>query len=111
MQPRAEQIPHNEWPQFFDEFTNRNKGRSIKIGRMAQDKREAVEQEMPLFGIDYDPHHGEMISISLGVDRLKYEHPIMGPKEVKLEKDTEGRAKSIRVTGRDNEEFIVTFQS
>lgn len=111
MQPSAEQIPHNEWPHFFDEFTNRNKGRSIKIEKLMKDKREEVEHEMPLFGIDYDPHHGEMISISLGVDRLKYEHPIMGPKEVKLEQDNEGRAKVMRVTGRDNEEFIVTFQS
>jgi len=111
MQPSAEQIPHNNWPHFFDEFTSQNKGRSIKIERLMQDKREEVEHEMPLFGIDYDPHHGEMISISLGVDRLKYEHPIMGPKEVKLENDSEGRAKVMRVTGKDNEEFIVTFQS
>jgi hypothetical protein len=111
MQLSAEQIPHNEWPHFFDEFTNRNKGRSIKIERAMQDRREEVEREMPLFGIDYDPHHGEMISISLGVDRLKYEHPIMGPKEVKVEKDSEGRAKVMRVTDKDDEEFIVTFQS
>jgi hypothetical protein len=111
MQPSAEQIPHNEWPHFFDEFTNRNKGRSITIEKKAQGRSEEVEKEMPLFGIDYDPHHGEMISISLGVDRLKYEHPIMGPKEVKLENDSEGRARVMSVTGRDNEEIIVTFQS
>lgn len=111
MQPAVEQIPHNEWPRFFDEFTNRNKGRSIKIEKKSEDKREEIEEDMPLFGVNYDPHHGETISISLGVDRLKYEHPIMGAKEVKLENDAEGRAKVMRVTGKDNEEFVVTFQS
>lgn len=105
------QIPHQEWPVFFDEFTSENKGRPIRLERLRENKSEEVEKDMPLFGVNYDPHHGEMISISLGVDRLKYEHPIMHPREVRFEQDPDGRAKEVRVRDENDDEYIVTFHA
>lgn len=103
------QIPLEHWVEFFDTFTNGNKGRSIDL--------EAIDPELgnvtpvknqPLWSFVYDPvGKGNELTIEIGRDEVAYGHTIYAPNEVWQEQDDNGKVIALQIKADDRTQAIV----
>jgi hypothetical protein len=103
-------VPKSRWPKYFSSFTHGNRGRLIKISLFEGEREQkALEEDMPLLAVSYDSHHNGMLSISVGKDKIEYEHPISKPEKVWVDEE-EGWAKSMVVMDADGNRTVLTFE-
>ena len=92
---KTREIPGNEWPKFFDNFSSRHEGWSVTLEIFGADLGAQVqERELALAGVvdEWDEIHGNRITIMFGeTPDAHITHRISHPTEVSLEQ-TEGGA-------------------
>lgn len=105
------QIPQENWLEFFDTFTDGNRGRHIAIELLNSELGdEELIKDAPLFSISYDPvKKGNDIMIETGGSAPSYAHTIDAPTEVWTGQDANGVVVALRITSRDTQ-TIVTLQ-
>lgn len=104
-------IPQESWLEFFDMFTDDNRGRHIKIEILDPELGdEELIKDAPLFSISYDPpRKGNDIMIETGGEAPSYAHTIDAPTEVWIGQDANGVVLALRITSKDTQ-AIVTLE-
>ena len=77
-------VPREQWGEFFDQFSNDNRGRRISIEIIDSELGdEELIQNAPLMAMIYDrPGKGDNLAIEVGKDEMTYGHTIDSPTEV-----------------------------
>jgi hypothetical protein len=87
----------DRWGKFFDEFSERNRGRYISIEIVSPEfGDEELIQNAPLMGMVYDPpHKGNDLVIETGRDEVSYAHTVDSPIEVSTGQNENGETVAI----------------
>jgi len=105
----TKQIPAEQWGEFFDTFTNGNKGRLIKLEVIDREiGDETPVENMPLRSLIYDPvGKGNDLTIEIGRDEVAYGHTIEAPNEVWQEQDENGRVVALEIKTEDGTQTVL----
>ncbi|HEY9676054.1 MAG TPA: DUF5335 family protein [Waterburya sp.] len=103
------QIPADQWVEFFDTFTNGNRGRLIDLEVVDREVGdETLVKERPLLSLIYDPvNKGNDLTIEIGREQVSYGHTIDAPKEVWQEQDDKGNVVALEIKADDENQAIV----
>lgn len=103
------QIPAEQWVEFFDTFTNGNRGRLIDLEVLDRELGdETPVKEQPLWSLIYDPaNKGNDLTIEVGRDRVAYGHTIEAPNEVWQEQDDNGKVVALGIKADDENQAIM----
>ncbi len=103
------QIPAEQWIEFFDTFTNGNRGRLIDLEVVDREfGDETPVKEQPLWSLIYDPaNKGNDLTIEIGRDQVAYGHTIEAPNEVWQEQDDNGKVVALGIKADDENQAIV----
>ena len=107
--PINKQIPAEQWVEFFDTFTNGNKGRLIDLKVLdCELGDETPVKEQPLLSLIYDPvDKGNDLTIEIGRTQVAYAHTIDAPNEVWQEQDDNGKVVALEIKADDETQAIV----
>jgi hypothetical protein len=77
-------VPRERWGEFFDQFSDGNRGRHIFIEIIDSELGdEELVHDAPLMAIIYDrPGKGDDLVIEVGKDQVFYAHTVNAPTEV-----------------------------
>jgi hypothetical protein len=103
------QIPAEQWVEFFDTFTNGNRGRLIDLEVVDRELGdETPVKEQPLWSLIYDPaNKGNDLTIEIGRDQVAYGHTIEAPNEVWQEQDDNGKVVALGIKADDENQALV----
>jgi hypothetical protein len=112
---KTQEIPRNEWPAFFDNFTRRYAGWLADIEVFGSEiGSQIAEQELPLEGITAELGKGrpDRIAIMLGVDPDDHiTHTITAPTNVSVEKTDEGADAALAIKAPDGTTTLLGFRA
>ncbi|MGB3493335.1 MAG: DUF5335 family protein [Elainellaceae cyanobacterium] len=93
-------VPRERWGEFFDQFSNGNRGRRLAIETISAGLGdETLVQNTPLLAIVYDrPGKGNDLVIELGQDEVTYAHTIDAPTEVLTGQNEVGQIVAVWIT-------------
>ncbi len=85
-------IPRERWGEFFDQFSDGNRGRHISIEIINSELGdEELIQNAPLMAMVYDPvGKGDDLVIETGKNEVNYAHTVDSPTEVLTGQDSNG---------------------
>ena len=112
---KTREIPENEWPKFFDNFSSKHKGWLVTLETFGTEFGAQVpECELELVGIvdEWDEIHGNRIAILLGEkpdDHIT--HRISRPTEVSLEHTEGGADVALAIKSADGVMALLRFFS
>ena len=112
---KTKEIPKNEWPKFFDNFSIKHQGWSVTLEIFGTELGAQVqERELPLVGIvdERDEIHGNRIVIMFGEkpdDHLT--HRIDRATEVSLEQTDGGADVALAIKSADGVMALLRFLS
>ncbi len=106
-------LPSERWGEFFDQFSNGNRGRHISIECIdAELGDEELIQNAPLMAIVYDrPGKGNGLIIEVGQHEVTYAHTIDAPTEILTAQDSLGQVMAISVSDVAGTRTIVKLQA
>ncbi|HEY9599998.1 MAG TPA: DUF5335 family protein [Allocoleopsis sp.] len=105
------QIPREEWIEFFDMFTNGNKGRLINLELIDRELGdETPVKEQPLLSLMYDPvDKGNDLTIEIGRTQVAYAHTIDAPQEVWQAQDDNGKVIALEIKADAGNQAILSL--
>ena len=112
---KTKEIPQNEWPKFFDNFSSRHQSWSVTLEIFGTEVGAQVqESELPLVGIvdEWDEIHGNRIVIMFGEkpdDHIT--HSIERATEVSLEQTEGGADVALAIKSADGVMALLRFLS
>ena len=112
---KTKEIPKNEWPKFFDNFSRKHEGWLVTLEIFGLELGAQVqERELVLAGIvdDWDEIHGNQIVIMLGEkpdDHIT--HSIGHPTQVSLEQTDGGADVALAIKSADGVMALLRFLS
>ena len=103
------QISQTRWVEFFDQFTNGNRGRLIKLEIVDRESGDEIPiQNAPLWSLVYDPvDKGNSLTIATGRNEVTYSHTIVAPKTVWEAQNTNGKVVALEIVDRSNAQTIL----
>jgi hypothetical protein len=109
----SKSIPRDRWGEFFDQFTNGNRGRRISIEMIGSEFGNAeLIKNTPLMAIVYDrPGKGDDVVIETGQDEVIYAHTVNSPTEVFTGQDSEGVIMAIQIADMAGTKTLIRLQS
>jgi hypothetical protein len=92
-------IPQERWVEFFDQFSDGNRGRHISIEILDSELGdEELIQNAPLMAMVYDPpNKGNKLTIETGRDEVNYAHTVDSPTEVLTGQDENGLMLAVQI--------------
>ena len=109
----TQQIPKDEWPTFFDNFSRKHEGWLVNLQILGPDVgAQMQEEELALEGItdEWDEVEGNTILIMTGSrpdDHIT--HSISRPTEVSLEQTDEGADVALAIKAADGNTALLQF--
>jgi hypothetical protein len=105
------QISQDRWLEFFDQFTNGNKGRQIKLEIISQEIGDQTPVESaPLWSLVYDPMRvGNNLTLEIGRDEVSYAHTINDLSDVWEKQDENGKAVALEVLSKDGTQNMISL--
>jgi Family of unknown function (DUF5335) len=93
-------VPRERWGEFFDQFSDGNRGRHISIEIIDSELGDAeLIQDAPLMAMVYDrPGKGDDLVIEVGQDEVTYAHTIDSPTEVLTGQNSNGVTIAVRIS-------------
>jgi hypothetical protein len=106
------QVPHAEWPPFFEAFTRRHQGWLATVRVFDPKIGAQVEaRDLPLEGIVVDAASKGPISILLGTGvNTNVEHPVELPEQVWVEMTEQGAEAALEIESAGGTKTILEFR-
>lgn len=106
------QVPHAEWPRFFEGFTRRHQGWLTTVRVVDERLGAQVEaRDLPLEGIVVDAESRGPISILLASpSRTNIEHPVQRPEQVWVEMTEQGAEAALEIVSVGGARTILEFR-
>jgi Family of unknown function (DUF5335) len=105
-------VPQERWGEFFDQFSDGNRGRHISIEILNSELGdEELIQNAPLMAMVYDrPDKGNDLVIETGKDEVTYAHTIDAPTEVLTGQSESGRMLAVWISDATGTKTLVKLQ-
>ena len=104
-------VPQERWGEFFDQFSDGNRGRHISIEIMNSEGSEELIQNAPLMAMVYDrPGKGNDLVIETGKDEVTYAHTVDAPTEVLTGQSESGRMLAVWINDAAGTKTLVKLQ-
>jgi Family of unknown function (DUF5335) len=106
-------LPREQWGEFFDEFSEGNRGRHISIESLGSELGdEELIQNAPLMAIVYDrPGKGNDLVIETGKDEVTYAHTIDSPTEVLVGQNSDGEGVALSISDAAGTKTLIMLQA
>lgn len=106
-------VPHERWGEFFDQFSDGNRGRRLAIETISTELGdETLIQNAPLQAIVYDrPGKGNDLVIEVGKDEVTYAHTIDAPTEILTAQNSVGQIMAISIRDDAGMKTIVKLKA
>jgi len=90
--PINKQVPQNRWLEFFDQFSDGNKGQMVQLEVINENIGDQMPiEKSPLRSLIYDPvNKGNDLTIEIGRDRVAYADTIQAPTAIWEAQDENG---------------------
>jgi hypothetical protein len=107
------QIPSERWVEFFDMFSNGNRGRLIAVEIVDLDLGDqTLISNAPLMAMVYDPvGKGNDLVIETGRDTVSYGHTIDAPTEVWTGQDSSGVVQALKILDAQGRQTLVRLEA
>jgi Family of unknown function (DUF5335) len=118
----SKSVPRERWGEFFDQFSDGNRGRHISIEVIDSElgDRELI-QDAPLMAMIYDlgyaearsdrPGKGDDLTIEVGRDEVTYAHTIVSPTEVLTGQNSNGKMMAISIADSAGTKTLIKLQA
>ncbi len=105
-------VPQESWGEFFDQFSDGNRGRHISIEIISPEfGDEELIQNAPLMAMVYDrPGKGNDLVIETGKDEVTYAHTVDSPTEVLTGQSESGRMLAVWISDAAGTKTLVKLQ-
>jgi hypothetical protein len=105
-------IPEDRWLEFFDQFSDGNRGRHITVELLGGELGDLeLIQNAPLMAMVYDPpKHGNKLTIETGKEEVTYAHTIDSPTEVLTGQDANGIMLAVRIGDAVGTQTLIKLQ-
>ncbi|PSB26257.1 DUF5335 family protein [Stenomitos frigidus] len=106
-------VPRDRWGEFFDQFSDGNRGRHIAIETISAELGdETLIQNAPLLAIVYDrPGKGNALVIEVGKDEVTYAHTIDAPTEVLTGQNAVGQIVALWITDAAGTKTLIKLEA
>ena len=106
-------VPREQWGEFFDQFSNDNRGRRISIEIINSELGdEELIRNAPLMSMIYDrPVKGDNLSIEVGKDELTYGHTIDAPTDVLTGQNSTGMMIAVEISDAAGTKTLIQLQA
>lgn len=106
-------VPRERWGEFFDQFTDGNRGRHISIEIIGSEVGDAeLIKNAPLMAMVYDrPGKGDDLVIEVGKDEVTYAHTIDSPTEVLTGQNSNGVMVALRISDAAGTQTLIQLQA
>jgi len=106
-------VPSKQWSEFFDLFSNGNRGRHISIEMISSDLgNENLIQNAPLRALIYDrPGKGDNLAIEVGKDEVTYSHTVNSPTEVWTGQSANGVMMALQIADTAGIKTLIKLQA
>ena len=107
----SKSVPQERWGEFFDQFSDGNRGRHISIEIMNSKGAEELIQNAPLMAMVYDrPNKGNDLVIETGKDEVTYAHTVDAPTEILTGQSESGRMLAVWINDAAGTKTLVKLQ-
>jgi len=105
-------VPRERWGEFFDQFTDGNRGRRISIEIIGSEVGDAeLIKNAPLHAMVYDrPGKGDDLVIEVGKDEVSYAHTIDSPTEVLTGQNSLGVMVALQISDAAGTQTLIELQ-
>jgi catechol 2,3-dioxygenase-like lactoylglutathione lyase family enzyme len=105
-------VPQERWSEFFDQFSDGNRGRHISIEIINPELGdEELIQNTPLMAMVYDrPGKGNDLIIETGKNEVTYAHTVDSPTEVLTGQSESGRMLAVWISDATGTQTLVQLQ-
>jgi Family of unknown function (DUF5335) len=106
-------IPQEQWGEFFDQFSDSNRGRHISIRSIDSEFGDGeLIHEAPLMATIYDrPGKGDDLVIEVGQDEVIYAHTVDSPTEVLTGQDSNGLMLAVWISNAAGAKTLIELQA
>jgi len=106
-------LPRERWGEFFDQFSDGNRGRHISIESISSELGdETLIQNAPLLAIVCDrPGKGDDLVIEVGRDETTYGHVIYSPTEVLTGQNANGQMVALWISDAAGTKTLIKLQT
>jgi hypothetical protein len=106
-------IPQEQWGEFFDQFSDGNRGRHISIKSIDSEFGDGeLIHEAPLMAMIYDrPEKGDDLVIEVGQNEVTYAHTVDSPTEVLTGQDSNGLMLAVWISDAAGAKTLVELQA
>ena len=106
-------VPRERWGEFFDQFSNDNRGRRISIEIINSELGdEELIQNAPLLAMIYDrPGKGDNLSIEVGKNEMTYGHTIDSLTDVLTGQNSTGVMIAVQISDAAGTKTLIQLQS
>ena len=105
-------VPQERWGEFFDQFSDGNRGRHISIEVITDEfGDEELIQDVPLMAMVYDrPGKGNDLVIETGKNEVTYAHTVDTPTEVLTGQSESGRMLAVWISDAAGTKTLIKLQ-
>lgn len=105
-------VPHERWGEFFDQFSDGNRGRRIAIESISAELGdETLIQNAPFMAMVYDrPGKGNDLVIEVGQKEVTYAHTIDAPTEVFTGQNEVGQIVALWITDAAGTKTLIKLE-
>jgi Family of unknown function (DUF5335) len=109
----SKSVPRERWGEFFDQFSDGNRGRRISIEMIGGELGDAeLVQNAPFMAMIYDrPGKGDDLVIEVGQDEVTYAHTVESPTEVLTGQDSNGLMLAVWISDAAGTKTLVKLQA
>jgi Family of unknown function (DUF5335) len=114
-------VPQERWGEFFDQFSDGNRGRNISILILRGSANEVITDEFgdeeliqnaPLMAMVYDRlGKGNDLVIETGKDEVTYAHTVDAPTEVFTGQSESGRMMAVSISDAAGTKTLIKLQA
>ena len=107
-----QQISPEKWVKFFDQFTNDNRGRLIKLEIVNRERGdEILIENAPLWSLVYAPvPQGNKLLLATGRDGVTSAHTILAPKIIWSAQDAHGHVVALEIIDESKAQTILSLK-
>ncbi len=106
-------VPQDRWSEFFDLFSNGNRGRHISIELIDSEIGDnTLIQNAPLRALIYDrPGKGNGLDIEVGKDEVTYAHTVDAPTAVWTGQNADGVMIALQIADASGTKTLIKLQN